>query len=84
MEQQSTSPEPLSVIQQKVDEWFTYHSSSAEQQEKYAKLRHAAKQLAHLILENCPAGPSQDAAIMDEVNFRKFARVTQRPNLCYD
>jgi hypothetical protein len=60
--EQHEMPEPLSAIQQKVDELFTYHAYSAEQTERSGKIRHAAKQLAHAILDNTrPCADQSDA-----------------------
>jgi hypothetical protein len=46
-----------------LDNWFTYHSPTADQLPKYQVIRESAKDLATVILKNTPPGPDQTAAI---------------------
>jgi len=46
-----------------LDNIFAYHPPSPEQQQRYGKLRGAAREFAKVILAVTPAGPDQTAAI---------------------
>jgi hypothetical protein len=46
-----------------LDNWFTYHSPTAEQLPRYQAIRDSGKALAKTILENTPASADQTAAI---------------------
>lgn len=51
------------ITQQDLNNWFTYHSPTAEQLPKYKAIRDSGKVLAMIILENTPASADQTAAI---------------------
>lgn len=51
------------ITQTDIDNWFTYHSSTANQIPKYEEIRNAAKQLAEVIIGNTPSSADQTAAI---------------------
>jgi hypothetical protein len=42
---------------------FTYHPPQGSQQERYERLRNAAKEFASTVIENTPPGSDQSAAI---------------------
>ncbi len=46
-----------------IENWFTYHAPTPEQQVKYVNLREAGKTLALAIWENCPPGADASAAV---------------------
>jgi hypothetical protein len=46
-----------------IDNIFSYHRPTEEQLPKYEAIRAKAKELAHVIVENTPAGADQTAAI---------------------
>lgn len=54
---------PRAVTQADLDNWFTYHAPTEDQQAKYILLRDGAKKFAETILFCAPAGPDQTAAI---------------------
>ena len=45
-----------------IEAWFTYHSPTPDQQERYVALRGAAKELAYMIKACTKPGPDQSAA----------------------
>ena len=51
------------ITRNDLDNWFTYHAPSQEQQKQYIAMRDAAKVFATTILENSPEGPDQSTAI---------------------
>lgn len=51
------------ITQHQIDQWFTYHRPNDDQQERYVKLRDAAKDLARLIVKLTPESADQTAAI---------------------
>ena len=51
------------ITQQDLDKWFTYHSPTGNQPDRYVKIRSAAKHLAEVIVENTSASADQTAAI---------------------
>lgn len=46
-----------------LDNLFTYHPTSLDQQEKYTRIRVAAKEFAQLVLENTPTCNDQSVAL---------------------
>ena len=46
-----------------LENWFTYHSPTAEQLPKYQAIREAGKALARVIVDNTPSSPDQTAAV---------------------
>lgn len=50
-------------IMDNIDNWFTYHPPKGDQQERYVKIREAAKHLATTIVECTPPSADQSAAI---------------------
>ena len=50
-------------MQEKLDNWFTYHPPEPEQVEKYQNLREAAKDFAEVVVENTPRSADQSAAL---------------------
>lgn len=57
-----------------IDEVFQYHPPDAEQVEAMIRIRHAAKELAYIILEVCPASADKSDA------FRKLREVVMVAN----
>jgi hypothetical protein len=57
-----------------LENWFTYHKPTAEDESKYVLIRNAAQNLARVILENTPASADQAAAI------RKVREATMTAN----
>jgi hypothetical protein len=53
----------MSITNAELENWFTYHAPSEEQQRAYLAIRGAAHNLAEVILENTPACADQSAAI---------------------
>jgi hypothetical protein len=51
------------MTQADLDNWFTYHAPSSDQQAHYVAIRDAAKAFAATILEHSPASADQTAAI---------------------
>ena len=43
-----------SIINEKIENSFTYHAPKGNQAEKYQKIREKAKELAYLLDELCP------------------------------
>lgn len=48
---------------EQIDEIFTYHPPDSEQIGKYQRLRDAAKEFAHVLVEETPSCPSQTIAV---------------------
>jgi hypothetical protein len=48
---------------EQINEVFTYHAPSKEQQVKYVTIRDKAKELANLINDNCPESREKSLAI---------------------
>ncbi len=46
-----------------IDRLFTYHAPKGDQVERYAKIRDAFRQVAHLVLHSTPTSPEQTIAI---------------------
>ena len=46
-----------------LDNWFTYHAPTAEQQAAYVALRHAAREFAAVVVANTPPSADQTAAL---------------------
>jgi len=51
------------ITKENLDNWFTYHSPSAEQLPKYQAIREAGAALAETIVVNSPASADQTAAV---------------------
>lgn len=51
------------TLEEKINEWFTYHSPGPEDLEHYAKLRASAKAFALTVLEHTPKCADQSAAL---------------------
>lgn len=51
------------TIEEKIEEWFTYHSPTPEQLPQYARVRAKAKELAEVIVANSPRCADQTAAL---------------------
>lgn len=51
------------ITEENIENWFTYHTPDAKQQEAYVNIRSAAKVLARIILANTPVGADQSAAM---------------------
>jgi hypothetical protein len=47
----------------KIENWFTYHSPSADQIPKYGAIRDAARAFALVLAENTPPSADQTAAL---------------------
>jgi alkanesulfonate monooxygenase SsuD/methylene tetrahydromethanopterin reductase-like flavin-dependent oxidoreductase (luciferase family) len=48
-----------------VDHVFTYHPPNTEDQEKYKRIRAAAKALAQTIMEDCPSCADRTTALRE-------------------
>lgn len=53
----------MPVTLDNLDDVFTYHAPTPEQQEAYRAINDAAKQLARVILDHTPACADQQAAV---------------------
>lgn len=51
------------ISENDIENWFTYHSPDAKQQQQYATIRNYAKTLAIAIINNTPPSADQTAAI---------------------
>lgn len=51
------------ITNEQLENWFTYHSPTAEQLPKYQAIREAGLNLAQVIVDNSPASADQTAAI---------------------
>jgi hypothetical protein len=51
------------ALQNKIDNWFTYHPATPEDAEHYSAIRAAGKALAEAIVAHSPASADQTAAI---------------------
>lgn len=59
-----------------IEELFTYHAPTEEQNAAYLAIREKAKELARVIDANCPRGPDRTAAI------RKLREAVMTANAC--
>lgn len=50
-------------LEERIEQWFTYHSPTAEQVIRYAAIRDKAKELAVVIAANTPQCADQTAAL---------------------
>ena len=50
-------------IRARIERDFSYHAPKGDQQERYQKIRDAAKQLAYIIVETTPPSREQSLAI---------------------
>jgi hypothetical protein len=53
----------MAITDEQLNNWFTYHSPSAEQLPKYQAIREAAYNLAKTIVDNSPVSADQTAAV---------------------
>lgn len=51
------------ITQANIDNWFTYHSPTSEDQVGYLAIREAAKSLAETIIKHTPPSADQTASI---------------------
>jgi hypothetical protein len=51
------------ITPEQVDQWFTYHPPSADQAERYQRIRTAARMFAVHLVECTPPGADQTAAL---------------------
>lgn len=54
---------PVEAPKDAIEELFTYHKATQEQEIAYVAIRSAAMHLARVIDANCPAGPDRTAAV---------------------
>lgn len=47
----------------RIENWFTYHAPTPEQQAQYERLRDAGKSMAYAIIANTPPSADQTAAL---------------------
>ena len=52
------------VTERDIENWFTFHPPTGQQQQKYEAIRAAAKELALTIYHNTPQGEDQNIALM--------------------
>jgi len=62
MEQIITSDKPTPANDPQIENWFTYHAPSQDQQKRYVELRAAAKNMAYAINANTTPSADQSAA----------------------
>jgi len=53
----------MSISQIQINNWFTYHTPTAEQLPKYQAIREAGKHLAEVIVANTPSSADQADAV---------------------
>lgn len=53
----------MSISQENLDNWFTYHAPKTGQTVNYVAIRDKAKEFAELIVKNTPSCADQTAAI---------------------
>ena len=51
------------TMQEKLDNWFTYHPPLDDQHERYAQIRAAGKQFAEKLAELCPESADLTVAL---------------------
>ena len=51
------------ILLDRIESDFTYHPPTADQGERYVKMRTTAKQLAHIIVELVPEGRERSLAL---------------------
>ena len=51
------------ITQDDLDNWFSYHAPTLEQQDKYIAVRQSARQFADLIISVCPECADTTVAI---------------------
>ena len=54
---------PVDPPKDAIEELFTYHKPTPQQELAYIQIREDAKRLARTIDQNCPGGPDRTAAI---------------------
>jgi hypothetical protein len=74
----------MKITDQQLENWFTYHTPSLAQLPKYAVIRQYGKELARVIIENCPEG--EDAAgavwkVREAVFLANAAIATEEPEI---
>lgn len=65
---------PASMFSEQIEEWFTYHTPTEDQQKRFIELRAAAKNFAYAILANTKPSADQSAA------FRLLREATMTAN----
>lgn len=63
VEPEKVEPQGRGITQSQLDNWFTYHSPTADDQVGYVAIRVAAKSLAETIVKYSPTSADQSAAI---------------------
>ena len=53
----------MAISQTDLDNWFSYHSPTPEQQTHYVAIRDAAKAFAAVLIEHSPSSADQTAAV---------------------
>lgn len=53
----------MAITKAQLENWFTYHSPTAEQLPKYQKIRDAGLAFATVVVANTIPGRDQDAAV---------------------
>jgi hypothetical protein len=53
----------MAIQQSDLENWFTYHSPTPEQQTHYVAIREAAKAFAAVLVEHSPPSADQTAAV---------------------
>lgn len=64
----------MAITKAQLENWFTYHSPTAEQLPKYQAIREAALKFAQVVIENTPPSADQTAAV------RKIREATMTAN----
>lgn len=53
----------MAITQSDVDNWFSYHTPTGDQDVRYEMIREKAKELATIIIVNTPSSADQTASI---------------------
>ena len=67
---------PFLDIRERIENDFTYHAPKPGQQERYTRIREAAKQLALLIVKETPASREQSLALTNLEQAIMFANAS--------
>lgn len=71
---------PISIIMnERINNTFTYHKPISDQPERYELIRNAARNLAFVIVENSPTSREQSIALtaLEEVIFNVNAAIAR-------
>jgi len=66
-------------IEEKLNEWFTYHAPTEDQIPKYNAIRQAARDFADVIVQNTPSCADQTVALR---RIRECAMIANQAIAC--